>query len=137
MADSLPFSPPTALSAPPNNLTQVNKTSSSVTITWGDVPCVEQNSVVVGYSFLYGPVTSGVRGTVATSVRAMTVTGLAPYTNYSIVMSAVNSDLYLSSLCGDRAKWKVSRGGILKLLCISHHLSTWSSEWTTSHQHYL
>ena len=59
---------------------------SSVTTTWGEVPCVEQNSVVVGYSFLYGPVTSGVRGTVATSVRAMTVTGLAPYTNYSIVV---------------------------------------------------
>ena len=48
--------------------------------------------MVVGYSFLYGPVTSGVRGTVATSVRAMTVTGLAPYTNNSIVVSAVNSD---------------------------------------------
>ena len=36
--------------------------------------------------------TSGVRETVATSVRAMTVTGLAPYTNYSIVVAAVNSN---------------------------------------------
>jgi chitodextrinase len=48
--------------------------------------------VIVGYSVLYGPVTSGVRGTVATSGRAVTVTGLAPYTNYSIEVSAVNSD---------------------------------------------
>ena len=53
---------------------------------------MEQNSVIVGYSFLYGPVTSGVRWTVATFGRAITVTGLIPYTNYSIVMSAVISD---------------------------------------------
>ena len=48
--------------------------------------------MVVGYRFLYGPVTSGVRETVATSVRTMTVTGLTPYTNYSIVVAAVNRD---------------------------------------------
>ena len=83
---------PTAPSAPPTSLTVVNKTSSTITIGWGEVPCLEQNSVIVGYSVLYGPVTSGVRGTVATSGRAVTVTGLAPYTNYSIEVSAVNSD---------------------------------------------
>ena len=53
---------------------------------------MDQNSAIVRYSVLYGPVTSGVRGTVATSGRAVTVTGLAPYTNYSIEVSAVNSD---------------------------------------------
>ena len=53
---------------------------------------MDQNSVIVGYSVLYGPVTSGVRGTVATSGRAVTVTGLAPNTNYSFEVSAVNSD---------------------------------------------
>eukprot|EP00731_Ephydatia_muelleri_P018869 Em0011g909a len=36
--------------------------------------------------------TSGVGGTVATSERTMTVNGLSPYTNYSIEVSAVNSD---------------------------------------------
>ena len=53
--------------------------------------------MIVGYSVIYGPVTSGVRRTVATFGRAMTVTGLAvtglaPYTNYSIEVAAVNSD---------------------------------------------
>eukprot|EP00731_Ephydatia_muelleri_P019044 Em0011g1084a len=81
-----------APSAPPNNLTEVTKTSSSVTISWGEVPCQDQNSVIVGYSVLYGAVTSGVGGTVATSGRALTVNGLSPYTNYSIKVSAVNSD---------------------------------------------
>ena len=85
---SLPIAP----SAPPNNLTEVNKTSSSVTISWGEVPCQDQNSVIVGYKVLYGTVTSGVGGTVATSGRALTVNGLSPYTNYSIEVSAVNSD---------------------------------------------
>eukprot|EP00731_Ephydatia_muelleri_P018890 Em0011g930a len=81
-----------APSAPPNNLTEVTKTSSSVTISWGEVPCQDQNSVIVEYRVLYGAVTSGVGGTVATSGRTLTVNGLSPYTNYSIEVSAVNSD---------------------------------------------
>ena len=84
---SLPKAP-----SPPNNLTEVNKTSSSVTISWGEVPCQDQNSVIVEYRVLYGAVTSGVGGTVATSGRTLTVNGLSPYTNYSIEVSAVNSD---------------------------------------------
>eukprot|EP00731_Ephydatia_muelleri_P019055 Em0011g1095a len=81
-----------APSAPPNNLTEVTKTSSSVTISWGEVPCQDQNSVIVEYRVLYGAVTSGVGGTVTTSGRTLTVNGLSPYTNYSIEVSAVNSD---------------------------------------------
>ena len=49
--------------------------------------------MIVGYSVLYGAVTSGVGGTVAnTSRRTLTVNGLSPYTNYSIKVSAVNRD---------------------------------------------
>ena len=48
--------------------------------------------MIVGYRVLYGAVPSGVEGTVATSGRTLTVTGLSPYTNYSIEVSAVNSD---------------------------------------------
>eukprot|EP00731_Ephydatia_muelleri_P018991 Em0011g1031a len=81
-----------APTAPPNNLTETTKTSSSVTISWGEVPCQDQNSVIVGYRVLYGAVTSGVGGTVATSGRTLTVNGLSPYTNYSIEVSAINSD---------------------------------------------
>ena len=83
---------PTAPSAPPNNFTEVNKTFSSVTISWGEVHCQDQNSVIVEYRVLYGAVTSGVGGTVATSGRTLTVNGLSPYTNYSIEVSAVNSN---------------------------------------------
>eukprot|EP00731_Ephydatia_muelleri_P019083 Em0011g1123a len=81
-----------APSAPPNNLTEATKTSYSMTISWGEVPCQDQNSVIVGYRVLYGVVTSGVGGTVATPGRTLTVNGLSPYTNYSIEVSAVNSD---------------------------------------------
>ena len=70
----------------------LNKTSSTITISWGEVPCLDKKSAIVGYSVLYVPVTSGVRGTVTTFGRAVTVTGLAPYTNYSIELSAVSSD---------------------------------------------
>eukprot|EP00731_Ephydatia_muelleri_P018888 Em0011g928a len=89
-----------APSAPPNNLTQVTKTSSTVTISWGEVPCQDQNSVIVEYRVLYGAVTSGVGGTVAnTSGRTLTVNGLSPYTNYSIEVSAVNSDRAMGPYC--------------------------------------
>ncbi|KAL5486600.1 hypothetical protein EMCRGX_G019102 [Ephydatia muelleri] len=64
-----------APSAPPNSLIEVTKTSSNVTIR-----------------FSMELWTSGVGGTVATSERTMTVNGLSPYTNYSIEVSAVNSD---------------------------------------------
>ena len=48
--------------------------------------------MMVGYKVLYRAVTSGVGGTVATFGRTLTVNGLSPYTNYSIEVSAVNSD---------------------------------------------
>ena len=48
--------------------------------------------MIVEYRVLYGAVTNGVGGTVATSGRTLTVNGLSPYTNYSIEVSAVNSD---------------------------------------------
>ena len=63
-----------------------------MTISWGEVACQDKNSVIVEYRVLYGAVTSGVEGTVATSGRTLTVNGLSPYTNYSIEVSAVNSD---------------------------------------------
>ena len=48
--------------------------------------------MIVEYRVLYGAVTSGVGGTVATSGRTLAVNGLSLYTNYSIEVSAVNSD---------------------------------------------
>ena len=63
-----------------------------MTISCEEVPCQDQNSVIVEYRVLYGAVTSGVGGTVATSGRTLTVNGLSPYTNYSIEVSAVNSN---------------------------------------------
>ena len=90
---STPFpSLPTAPSAPPNNLAEATKTSTNVTISWGEVPCQDQNSVIGEYRVLYGAVTSGVGGTVTTSGRTLTMNGLSPYTNYSIEVSSVNSD---------------------------------------------
>ena len=111
----------TAPSAPPNNLTEATKTSYSMTISWGEVPCQDQNSVIVGYRVLYGVVTSGVGGTVATPGRTLTVNGLSPYTNYSIEVSAVNSDgamgPYSSPLFVVTGKYKlVNRNNLLGML---------------------
>ncbi|KAL5486720.1 hypothetical protein EMCRGX_G019237 [Ephydatia muelleri] len=43
-----------------SSLSEVTRNFSKVTIRWEKVPCVDQNSVIVGYRVLYGAVTSGV-----------------------------------------------------------------------------
>ena len=48
--------------------------------------------MIVGYRVLYGPVTTGAREITTTSGRALTLTGLAPYTDYAFHVSAVNSN---------------------------------------------
>ena len=72
-------------------------TSTTITIQWGAVPCMDQNSEITGYKVRYGPVGSSQRATDAVSGSASTggtytPTGLIPFTNYSIEVAAVNSN---------------------------------------------
>ena len=68
-------------------------TSSSVTVQWGEVDCIQSNGNVTGYSVRVEAVGSGYRDTVnvsgsnTTSVR---LTGLSPSTAYTIEVAAVN-----------------------------------------------
>ena len=70
-------------------------TSSSITVQWGAVPCIEQNGDITGYSVQYGVLGSE-------SIQTMTVSGvvsggmykvsrLKQLTNYTIKVAAVNS----------------------------------------------
>ena len=72
-------------------------TSTTITIQWGAVPCMDQNSEITGYKVRYGPVGSSQRATDAVTGSASTggmytLTGLIPFTNYSIEVAAVNSN---------------------------------------------
>ena len=86
-----------APSSAPEWLNSTATTSTTITIQWGAVPCMDQNSEITGYKVRYGPVGSSQRATDAVGGSASsggmyTLTGLIPFTNYSIEVAAVNSN---------------------------------------------
>ena len=90
MSPSLVF---TAPSAAPEFL-QSNETPTSVLVQWRNISCVELNSAPAGYTIHYRS-ESGVGdwNTINTesSITTLNITGLSPYTNYSIKVAVVNT----------------------------------------------
>ena len=86
------FSAPTA---PPSNVNVTDVTSSTITVQWGMVPCIDQNGPITGYSVRYGVMGSG-------STRNKTVSGasetetiisdLTSSTTYVVQVAAVNGN---------------------------------------------
>ena len=74
-------------SEPPQSLTVTSTTPFSITIQWGEVECLEQNSEITGYSVRYGGMTASVTGA---SNRTFTATGLTPRTSYTFEVAAVS-----------------------------------------------
>ena len=72
---------------PPQSLTVTSTTPFSITIQWGEVKCLEQNSEITGYSVRYGGMTASVTGA---SNRTFTATGLTPRTSYTFEVAAVS-----------------------------------------------
>ena len=89
---------PIAPSGPPQSLTVTSTTLFSITIQWGEVECLEQNSEITGYSVRYETVSYyyyyGFRGMTANvtgaSNRMFTAPGLIPRTNYTFEVAAVS-----------------------------------------------
>ena len=82
-----------APSAPPSSVSATVESSTSITVQWGEVPCIHQNGVITGYSVQYEVMGSGDTQTVAVDGAAATetaITGLTPSTTYSISVAGVN-----------------------------------------------
>jgi len=85
-----------APSGSPQSLREVVTSSTDVTIAWDAVNCIERNSNITGYVARFTPPsTSGndsvmVAGT-GDAGGMVTIDGLAPSTQYSIQVAAVNS----------------------------------------------
>ena len=92
---SLLYSKPlthTAPSAAPSNVRVTEVTSSTITVEWGEVACMEHNGEITGYSVRYGvqgqsTQTMSVSGgdTTMTTIRNLMLS-----TTYSIEVAAVN-----------------------------------------------
>ena len=85
-----------APSAPPSSVNTTVENSTSITVQWGEVPCIHQNGVITGYSVQYGVMGSGNTMTLPVDGAATTeaiITGLTPSTTYSISVAGVNDQL--------------------------------------------
>ena len=84
----------TAPSAAPTFVRESGVTSSSITVQWGAVDCIDRNGDITGYSVRYGVQGSGstqTRDVSGGSVTEATISSLMPSTTYSIQVAAVNS----------------------------------------------
>ena len=85
---------PPAPSVAPTSVRESGVTSSSITVQWGEVDCIDRNGDITGYSVRYGVQGSGstqTRDVSGGDTRQTTIPGLNPSTTYSIQVAAVNS----------------------------------------------
>ena len=73
----------------PGTLTNTSMESRSLTVVWGTVPCPDQRGHITGYRLRYSNGTSIVNTTGEES-RQHVLTGLTPFTSYSVQVAAVN-----------------------------------------------
>ena len=69
-------------------------TSSSITVHWGLVDCIQRNGYITGYSVqyvAYGSAKIQTMNVTGGYTSKSTIRGLAPATNYFIQVAAVNS----------------------------------------------
>ena len=81
-----------APSAPPTNLAVASTTPTSITITWGRVPCEDRNVEITQYIGRYGPNSNLPISVIGTSNRMFTATGLIPRTSYTFEVEAAHFD---------------------------------------------
>ena len=77
------------------SVTTPSSSFSTTTVQWGEVPCIDQNGVITGYSVQYVVVGSGNTMTMPVDGAATTQTtidNLMSSTTYSIQVAAVNSE---------------------------------------------
>ena len=85
----------TAPSAPPTDVRVLVNSSTTITVQWGEVPCIHQNGVITGYSVQYGVVGSSETGSKMVSGDSSggmeMISGLNKLTVYTVQVAAVNS----------------------------------------------
>ena len=77
------------------SVTTSTSSFSTITVQWGEVPCIHQNGDITGYSVQYGVMGSGNTQTVAVDgadTTEATIGDLMSSTTYSIQVAAVNSE---------------------------------------------
>ena len=68
-------------------------TPNSATVQWGEVPCLQRNGEITGYTVTATNSDGMEEGTASVDVdaRQATISGLTPSTQYTVSVAAVNS----------------------------------------------
>ena len=84
--------------SPPSNVTVTAESSSSIRVKWGPIePCRDRNGNINNYNIKYQPVdgSGSVKNEIVSGVGSadgeVLLDGLAPFTDYSIQVAAVNN----------------------------------------------
>ena len=83
----------TAPTRAPDGISEGPVTANSITVQWGEVPCIDRNGEITGYTVdvtLSGMVVA-TENVNDGSAREGTVSGLTPSTAYTVTVAAVNS----------------------------------------------
>ena len=81
-----------APSAPPTSVSVSEVTSSSITVQWGPVDCIHRNGDITGYTVCVRASGEAERTvSVDESARETTISGLTPFTEYTVSVAAENS----------------------------------------------
>ena len=74
----------------PQNVRGQNRSSTSILVTWDEVPANQQNGIILGYTIIYHSLTENDNGSVQVngSVRQTELTNLKEFVNYNITMLA-------------------------------------------------
>ena len=82
-----------APSASPQEVTAAATGPRSISIDWNHVDCTDRNSEITGYTLQYNSTDGTATNTsLPANITTYTVTGLAPSTNYSVRVAAINSN---------------------------------------------
>ena len=71
----------------PRTITNTSVESRSLTVVWGTVPCPDQRGPITKYRLRYG---TSIVNTTGEGSRQHVLTGLTPFTSYSVQVAAVN-----------------------------------------------
>ena len=77
-------------STAPTGFAVLSKDSTSVTLTWDELPCSDQNGPLLGYVISHIPY-GGVPSTAALPIGSNEITGLMSCTKYTFTIAAWNS----------------------------------------------
>ena len=80
----------TAPTGAPDGVSEVSVTANSITVQWGEVPCMDRNGEITGYT-VNATINGEIIATENVNDGSASVSGLNPSTEYIVTVAAINS----------------------------------------------